>query len=673
VDLPSSPTPSLPNPYTTSLRRTRTASSAASSTRTSSSIEFGPRPRPKPTLTLSLANSKPSAPTVGIPINDSDSLLPNPFQPQANQRKYFSPHTPARPPNVDPPILIQATSSLGSGLLAPPPGATIGSYWSPHTPDIPEALKGAIEEALVEEPEEIPVKEAEGLVAGSKQFSGTAADGHAGPPSLPPSPDSVYPDSDMTTSDSSSKPSKPQLTLQTWDLDKMREEKRRQESTAARRQGSREKDARNRERKEKERTVQKQPEMIVQTAEATKGGAVPRMLKPGGDLAARLSRPLPQAAGSNNAYDGRGKVERPPLPAALRPNSQLFPTSPPPAQSAHRSQPVLDILEEPSTQGSDASARLTQNRRSIATTIAWALAPNAPPQQVLTPDMPNPFVSANSNPDRDWSGHGQRPSGPSVAGLSVPGVAGTQGAELGRSGRATEREQIGFFGNAGGAASDTNLAASSAPAPVQKESMDGKGGNDPKENRKSAFYARGINASFEALAGWGGKVFSHSSTVANTHAHGHPSKTGEMDEKAPCPGTAPLPATTLPNPFAQPQTTRLATPPLTDTQQYQYTTPRHTPPPDARVYPPPSYPPGERGPSFEDFGVEIGRAGRNRTHTPPHSIRGRGAADHEPAVAGDVQQMRKGHAKNSSSGVGGLKKIFGFGKKDKDKDKQKWV
>jgi len=45
------------------------------------------------------------------------------------------------------------------------------------------------------------------------------------------------------------KPSKPQLRLQTWGMDKIREEKKRQYSTAVRRRGSKDKDARNRERK----------------------------------------------------------------------------------------------------------------------------------------------------------------------------------------------------------------------------------------------------------------------------------------------------------------------------------------------------------------------------------------------------------------------------------------
>ena len=730
----ASPTPSLPNPYTTSLRRTQTASSVASSTFTLGSAEFGPRPRPKLTLTLSSPDSKPSISTTVIAINETDALLPNPFQPQANPQSYFSPHTPAHPPTTatDPPIQTGVTSSLGadlntgfgvsyfsphtpattgmlsslgtgnttttpstglvgttrarqtekgpevraSGLLAPPSSAAFGSYWSPHTPVVPEGLEGAIEDVVGEEPEEVSMKETEYVKADHKTRSFTttiATDGHsAGPSSTshcdPSSPsDEVYADTDVavSTSDSSSsigsrvlvpnKPYKPQLRLQTWGLDKMREEKKRQGPTAVRRQGSKDKDARNRERKATkatERTIRREAEMSTQTTGATKGGSVPPMLKPIGDQVAWTPRPPQLVIGSNSTPGGQEKSERPSIPATLRPGS-LYQAVPPPAQLALRSRPVLNIRESPAMQGTDT----IDIRNSTATNAVWDLTLDARPQLDLT--LTNPYLppDANSNIRRDWSTRGRTPSEPNVPtarvlGVGAGGAGGTQGQELERNSMPRERRRFGFFGNTGAAASDTNLAgvaASSRPAPLQRKSKDDKEVSELKENRKNAFYSRGINASLEALAGWGGKVFSHSSTTVNTHGHGQLSRKGEKDEHP----TVPYPQHHVPS-----QIGRLPTPPLTGTQR-QYTPPQNPSPPNMRVYQAPLYPPGDRGPSFEDFGVEIGRAGRNKTHTPP--------------LVADDQQFKKGHMKNSSSGLSGFRKMFGFGKKEKEKGKQKWI
>jgi hypothetical protein len=96
---------------------------------------------------------------------------------------------------------------------------------------------------------------------------------------------------------------------------------------------------------------------------------------------------------------------------------------------------------------------------------------------------------------------------------------------------------------------------------------------------------------------------------------------------------------------------------------------------DQTVYSPPFYPPSECGSSFTDFGVEIGRMGCTWTHTPMLMLTpmpmpmppsggvfvGMGACAKSPG---------QGHAKTGSSGgIGGIRKILGFGKKDKDKDK----
>jgi len=145
-------------------------------------------------------------------------------------------------------------------LLAPPSSTVIVSYWSPHTPDNPESFEGAIEDAVVEEPEEASIKGTEYLKADNKTCSLTttiANDGHSvGPSSIshwdPSSSSSneVCADTDVaaSTSDPSpsigsrvlvpNKPSKPQLKLQTWGLDKILEEKKREDSTAVRRRGS---------------------------------------------------------------------------------------------------------------------------------------------------------------------------------------------------------------------------------------------------------------------------------------------------------------------------------------------------------------------------------------------------------------------------------------------------
>ena len=699
----------------------------------SSSVEFGPRPRPKRKLTLNLPISNPTVPITCIAITDADASLPNPYQPQGNPQSYFSPHTPEHPPNrgsliqtggassvsadvgtefgvshfsPHTPATTSLLSSLGtgntatigtgpnstkterqadkgaggraSGFLAPPPSAAIGSYWSPHTPDTPESLESAMDKAVVEELVDISVKETEFLKVDNAPHSHTpttdATDGHSVEPSSTsphdPSPHSssdVFTDSDSTASDSSSplgnrglvssKLSKPQLTLQTWDLDKMREEKKRQESTADRRQRSREKDARNRKGKGRGGIWQKEAETIVQTTEAIKGENIPPLPKPGGVPVARTPRIPQQGVGSEHSL----------LPAALRPGSQLFQTLPP-AQLALRSQPVLD-MPQPATQGTNTGVSLAQNRRSVATTNAWRLTLSATPELPLTLNTNSLSLGTKSNSDRDWFAHGQSPSEPTVPDVNVLSPGGTQVAEPGKKGIAKEKRRSGFFVTAGGKASDTNLtgfAASSA-----KKSKDDKDVNDLRENRKSAFYSRGINASFEALVGWGGKIFSSSSTSVNTY--GQSSKKGEKDDKASYPVAVPPTATAQPHPYAQYQTPRPFTLPLIDTQ-HQRTPPLHPPAPNTRVYASPMYPHGERGPSFEDLGVETGWVGKGNMHTPhTHSGRGHGATGQATAAVADAQPAKKGHSKNSSSGVSGFVKMFGFGKKDKDKGKQKWV
>ena len=60
--------------------------------------------------------------------------------------------------------------------------AAIGSYWSSPTPDVPEGLEGATEEAVVEEPEEVSIKETEYLKANNKTHPLTTTivtDGHS--------------------------------------------------------------------------------------------------------------------------------------------------------------------------------------------------------------------------------------------------------------------------------------------------------------------------------------------------------------------------------------------------------------------------------------------------------------------------------------------------------------
>jgi hypothetical protein len=656
------------------------------------------------------------------PINDTSSSLPNPFQPQAS---YFSPHTPQHPLNRDSiqagdasclgaglntgfgvshfsphtPATTGFRSSLGpgntttigispigtkeghqdeknswgraSGLLAVPPSAPIGSCWSPYTPDVPDGLERAIDEAVIKELDGIPVTDPEFLKVDYKTYAYTpttdATDGHSAEPSSTshrgPSPHSsndAITDVDSTASDSSSPLgnrglvlTKPQLTLQTWDLDRMRGDKKRQEPTAVRRQRSKDKDARNRERKGRGKTVQKEAETFAQTTAMTKGGNVPPMLKPGGVPVARPPQPLQLVNGSNNTLGARDKSELSLLPAALRPGSQLFQALPQgPPQLALRSQPVLD-MPEPATQVIDISNSLTQNRRSITSTNAWGLSS-------LTPNATSPSLGTKSNSDADRFAHGQRPTEPAFHNVSVLGPGGTQEAKLGKGGIAKERTRFGFFGNAGGTASDTNLPGLAATS--AKKSKDAKDVNDLKENRRSAFYSRGINASFEALVGWGGKVFSSSSTSVNTY--GHSGKKGEEDEKPSYSGTTvPPPVTAHPHPYAQYQIPPLSIAPMMGTQ-HRDTPPQQPPAPNTRVYAAPMYPNGERGPSFEDMGVEIGWAGRNKPDIPPDSSHGHGA---------DSQRVKKGHTKNSSGGVSGFMKMLGFGKKDKGKDKQKWI
>jgi len=525
-----------------------------------------------------------------------------------------------------------------------------------------------MDEAVVKELEGIPVKETEFPKADYKTHSYTpttdATAGHSVEPSStqprdlsPHSSNDAITDVDLTASDSSSplgngglvpNPSKPQLTLQTWDLDKMRDKKIRQEPTAARRQRSRDKDAKNKERKGRGKAVQKEAETFTQ---------IPPMLKPGGVPVARSSRPLQQLAGSNTTLGAREKSELSLLPAALRPGSQLFqalPQKPPtqPALRSQRSQPALD-MPEPATQVIDISASVTQNRHSIAITNAWG----------LTPNSAGLSLGSKSNSDTDRFAHGRSPSEPSFPNVSVMGPGGTQEAKLGKEGMAKERARFGFFANAGGTASDTNLAGLAASS--AKKSKDAKDVNDLKENRKSAFYSRGINASFEALVGWGGKIFSSSSTSVNTY--GQSSKKGEEDENLAYSGTTvPAPVSAQPHPYAQYQIPPLST-------QHQDTPPLQAHAPNPRVYPAPSYPSGERGPSFEELGVEIGWAGRERTHMPPHSSSGHGATAQGTAIGADPQPVKKGHTKNSSSGVSGFMRMFGFGKKEKAKDKQKWI
>ena len=86
------------------------------------------------------------------------------------------------------------------------------------------------------------------------------------------------------------KPSKPQVRLQTWGLDKIREEKKRQDSTAVRRRGSEDRDARNRElnaTNATERTMQRESDVPTQTTGAMEGGNVRPVLKPRDDEATR--------------------------------------------------------------------------------------------------------------------------------------------------------------------------------------------------------------------------------------------------------------------------------------------------------------------------------------------------------------------------------------------------
>ena len=193
-----------------------------------------------------------------------------------NLPSYFSPHTPAHPLIADPPIRTGATSSLGAdlnpafsvsyfsphtrrqpacsqawepettatgigpgakrerqgGLLAPPPTAGVGS---PPTPNVPGGLESAIEGSVVEKPEDIPGKDTEYPTATSAATDGHSA-GLSHRDSSPRSSNEAFADGDLTTSDSSSqtgnnrripnKSSKPQLTLHTWDLEKMRKEKK---------------------------------------------------------------------------------------------------------------------------------------------------------------------------------------------------------------------------------------------------------------------------------------------------------------------------------------------------------------------------------------------------------------------------------------------------------------
>jgi len=71
-------------------------------------------------------------------------------------------------------------------LLAPPSSPAIANYWSPRTPDVPEGFEGAIEDEVVEEPEEVSMKETEYLKADNKTCSLTttiATDGHSVGPS----------------------------------------------------------------------------------------------------------------------------------------------------------------------------------------------------------------------------------------------------------------------------------------------------------------------------------------------------------------------------------------------------------------------------------------------------------------------------------------------------------
>ena len=82
----------------------------------------------------------------------------------------------------------KGSEGRAGGLLAPPSNAAIASYWSPHTPDVPEGFEGAIEDAVVEEPEEVSMKETEYLKADNKTYSlrtTIATDGHSvGPSSI---------------------------------------------------------------------------------------------------------------------------------------------------------------------------------------------------------------------------------------------------------------------------------------------------------------------------------------------------------------------------------------------------------------------------------------------------------------------------------------------------------
>jgi len=140
--------------------------------------------------------------------------------------------------------------------------------------------------------------------------------------------------------------------------------------------GSKDKDARNREHKATkatkttkatEKKMQKEAEVSTQTTGATKGGNIPPMLKPKGDQVGRTPRPPRLAIGSNCTPGRREKSEQPPIPATLRPGSQLFQAVPPPAQLGLRPHPVLNILETPATQGTESS----DIRNSTASSTAW--------------------------------------------------------------------------------------------------------------------------------------------------------------------------------------------------------------------------------------------------------------------------------------------------------------
>jgi len=103
---------------------------------------------------------------------------------------------------------------------------------------------------------------------------------------------------------------------------------------------------------------------------------------------------------------------------------------PPPERLALQSQPVLNILETPTTQGTDGIYVMN----STTTSAVWDLTLDARPR--LDFALTNPYLSpnANSNTSRDWYTRGRTPGEPNIPTASMPGIGagGAQGQELER-------------------------------------------------------------------------------------------------------------------------------------------------------------------------------------------------------------------------------------------------